>query len=163
MSTRTIIFGTVGIGILIIIGAVSLTRTPEPVNGATGTLAAEAPEYDFGTISMAAGKVKHSYTITNDSDAPVVVTKVYTSCMCTTATLNEGDRVIGPFGMAGMVGAPVPTIQETIAPHKKAEIEAEFDPAAHGPQGVGPVRRVIYIETQGGPTLELSFSAVVTP
>lgn len=81
--------------------------------------------------------------------------------MCTTATLTTTQGAVGPFGMPGH--ATIPTISQTITPNEEASVEAIFDPAAHGPQGVGKVRRTIYIEmdAQKEP-LELIFEATVT-
>lgn len=67
----------------------------------------------------------------------------------------------GPFGMPGH-GA-IPTINEALEPGTEATIEVVFDPAAHGPAGVGKVNRVVTVETASGEALQLSFQATVTP
>ena len=132
----------------------------DSVNGA-GALVAAEPFYDLGTISMSAGKVSRMFKITNTGTGQVFVKKIYTSCMCTTATLTTKEGKAGPFGMPGHEA--IPTISQTVAPNEEASIEAIFDPAAHGPAGVGRVRRSIYIEidSQKEP-LELIFEANVT-
>lgn len=124
-------------------------------------LESEESLFDFGKISMAAGKVSHIFQIRNSSSDPVLITKLYTSCMCTTATLIlEGERR-GPFGMPGH--SIIPQINKTLAPGADANIEVMFDPAAHGPAGVGQVERVVYVETNFASTLELRIKARVTP
>ena len=90
-----------------------------------------------------------------------MINKMYTSCMCTTATLIINGKIFGPYGMQGH--GFIPKINEALAPGEEAQIEAIFDPAAHGPAGVGPIERLIYIESSNAPTLELTISAVVTP
>ncbi len=126
-----------------------------------GELVAAEPFYDLGTISMAAGKISRVFTITNSGGTPVQVKKIYTSCMCTTATLTTKEGKAGPFGMPGH--AAIPTISHIIAPNEEASVEIVYDPAAHGPAGVGKVRRIIYIETDvQNPPLELTFEANVT-
>lgn len=127
-----------------------------------GILSAIDSFYDFGTISMSDGKVSRMFKITNSAGTPVQIKKIYTSCMCTTATLITKEGAAGPFGMPGH--ASIPTISQIIPPNEEASIEAIFDPAAHGPEGVGRVRRTVYIETdtQKEP-LELTFEATVTP
>jgi hypothetical protein len=122
---------------------------------------AESNNYDFGTISMAAGNVTHAFKIKNTSSEAVVINKVYTSCMCTTATLVKGDQRFGPFGMPGHVA--VPKIDQTINPDEEIIIEAVFDPAAHGPAGVGSIQRVVTVENNAGSPVELQFAALVTP
>ena len=132
----------------------------DSANGA-GALVAAEPFYDLGTISMSAGKVSRMFKITNTGTGQVFVKKIYTSCMCTTATLTTKEGTAGPFGMPGHEA--IPTISQTVAPNEEASIEAIFDPAAHGPAGVGRVRRSIYIETDSQKEpLELIFEANVT-
>lgn len=132
----------------------------DSANG-TGVLIAAESFYDLGTISMVAGKVSRVFKIKNSGTNPVQVKKIYTSCMCTTATLTTKEGAAGPFGMPGH--ASIPTISQIVAPNEEASIEAIFDPAAHGPAGVGRVRRSIYIETDAQKEpLELIFEANVT-
>ena len=101
------------------------------------------------------------FTITIEGSVPVTVRKLSTSCMCTTASLINGSRRVGPYGMPGH-GA-IPTISETIAPGQEVTVEVVFDPAAHGPAGVGPVNRAVYVEDSTGAVLQLTFTATVTP
>lgn len=126
-----------------------------------GALVAVEKLYDFGTISMANGKVSHVFKIKNTGIAPAVIKKVFTSCMCTMATLITTDGKAGPFGMAGHTA--VPEINKALVAGEEASVEAVFDPAAHGPSGTGKVRRVVYIEVEGSDKpIELSFEAEVT-
>lgn len=127
---------------------------------AGGELAAEETNFDFGKISMAAGNVRHAFKIQNSGAGPVTVNKIYTSCMCTAASLKTADGEWGPFGMPGH--GFIPKLNIKLAPGEKTELEAVFDPAAHGPAGVGPIERVIYLNTGQGVT-ELKIKALVTP
>ncbi|MBI2063998.1 MAG: DUF1573 domain-containing protein [Candidatus Yanofskybacteria bacterium] len=126
-----------------------------------GTLSAEEISFDFGAISMANGKVSHIFKIKNESGEPAMISKIYTSCMCTEATLTRGDKKSGPFGMPGHSG--IPKINETINPGESVDVEAVFDPAAHGPSGVGLADRVVFVEDGAGQQLQLKFKAMVTP
>ena len=129
-------------------------------SGEPGVLVAQDMTHDFGSISMANGNVSKKFVVKNTSQDSVELSKLYTSCMCTTATLNMTDGQKGPFGMPGH--ASIPSLRETVAPGEEFEIEAIFDPNAHGPAGVGPIERVVILEYEGG-TLELGFKATVTP
>ncbi len=158
----------VGIFFLVVVGALASSTsssTPTssgPVGPSKGSpITALEKAFDFGSISMAKGVVKKTYKISNPSKDTITISKIYTSCMCTKATLFNGDRRAGPFGMPGH--GSVPTITETLAPGAEATIEAVFDPAAHGPAGVGNVARNIFVETTDGGKLELAFKAQVTP
>lgn len=153
------------IGLILLLGFVwagrpSTTADKTAVAGNRGLTASEQ-FYNFGTISMAAGQVKHSFTIRNDSRASVILKKLYTSCMCTTGILEVGGEKLGPFGMPGH--GLIPTFSKTLKTEEEAVVEVTFDPAAHGPAGVGRISRVVYLETDAGKPLELKFNALVTP
>lgn len=124
-------------------------------------LTAEESSFDFGAISMAAGKVRHEFKIRNSSTEPVKITQLSTSCMCTEANLITSAGRKGPFGMPGH-GFFNPKISEIMNSGEEGTVEVVFDPAAHGPAGVGPIQRAVYIETAGG-TSELEIKAVVNP
>lgn len=156
----------IGIGILILGGLVWIAQ-PDGQNTApitpssNGSITVEGVNnYDFGSISMAAGKVKHQFKIKNTSAQAVTISKMYTSCMCTTATLTTGGKQFGPFGMPGH-GA-IPKINQTINPNEEATVEVVFDPAAHGPAGVGRIQRSVTVENNAGRPVGLMFAAMVT-
>lgn len=129
--------------------------------GEVGALALAETSFDFGRISMAAGPVTHDFIVRNRGTSPVTITKLYTSCMCTQAKLVAGNQSAGPFGMPGHSG--IPGINVTLAPGETGVVTAIFDPAAHGPAGVGAIDRVVYVENNSGKNVELGFKAFVTP
>ena len=134
----------------------SLTETAAVLN-------AEETSFDFGLINMAAGKVKHQFKVKNTGSEPIIIEKVFTSCMCTNAYVTSGTgKRYGAFGMPGHSGPSQTTIE--VAPEDTIIVEAIFDPAAHGPSGVGHAQRSIYLETNSvtSPRVELSFQATVT-
>ncbi|HXK35001.1 MAG TPA: DUF1573 domain-containing protein [Candidatus Paceibacterota bacterium] len=125
--------------------------------------ALEAPEtfYNFGEISMKNSNVKHDFTVKNNTSRSINIAKVYTSCMCTSASIAVGGSTKGPFGMPGH--GLVPKANMEIPAGGEAIITAEFDPNAHGPAGVGRIEREIYLEDDAGAQTVLKFEAVVTP
>ncbi len=141
--------------------ALESASSPQSQSNMSSPLSALETTFDFGSISMAGGNVSHIFKIKNISETAITVTKIYTSCMCTTATLIKDLERVGPFGMPGH--APIPSISEIIAPGKEVNVEVVFDPAAHGPAGVGKIERAIIIENKGNNPVELKFSAFVTP
>lgn len=157
----------ISVGILVLGGLIWIARPDSQGNPtisakSNGTLTIEeANNYDFGSISMAAGKVKHQFKIKNTSNEALVINKMYTSCMCTTAELMAGGKQFGPYGMPGHEA--IPKIQGIVNPNEEATVEVVFDPAAHGPAGVGRIQRTITLENNAGQPVELSFSAIVTP
>ncbi len=140
--------------------AVEMVRADTAINSA-GRLTASQMKFSFGPISMARGKVTHRYPITNAGTEPVIIRKLYTSCMCTTVALVKNGKTGEAFGMPGHT--PIPTINVPINPGEEALVEVVFDPAAHGPAGVGPIERVVTLENNAGQPLELEFAALVSP
>ena len=162
--------------VIVVIGGLIIAARPEPAtktlsavemvradaaSKSAGRLTATETKFSFGPISMARGKVKHRYLITNGGTEPVVIRKLYTSCMCTTAALVKNGKAGEAFGMPGHT--PIPTINVPINPREEAFVEVIFDPAAHGPAGVGPIERVVTLENNAGRPLELEFAALVSP
>ncbi len=127
-----------------------------------GTLVSARPFHDFGTISMAAGNVATTYRIKNEGAEPLTLDRIYTSCMCTNATLiTANGRKQGPFGMPGH--GPLKAVKAQLAPGEVALLEVVFDPAAHGPSGIGRIERVVTVNAKGAPPLELGMLAMVRP
>lgn len=160
------------VAVLAFVAFVWLAKPGDTVNGGSGSggpsvsvgsgsLVASEKSYDFGTVSMAAGKVTRTFKVKNPGDKAVTVTKLYTSCMCTTASLMTSEGKKGPFGMPGH--AAVPSISAPVKAGEEADVEVTFDPAAHGPAGVGRIQRNIMLENDAGAPLSLEISANVTP
>ncbi|MEK9181033.1 MAG: DUF1573 domain-containing protein [Patescibacteria group bacterium] len=126
----------------------------------TSQISASENSYDFGEISMAAGKVSHVFKVKNPTDQPQTATKLFTSCMCTKALLKTASGEVGPFGMPGH--GIVPSISQIIAPGEEATVNVVFDPAAHGPAGIGKIERLVTLQTNNG-ALQLKFQAQVKP
>ena len=125
-------------------------------------LSSQETYFDFGTISMADGEVSHTFNVINNGEEPIVIKKVYTSCMCTTAFIKNGaGKEYGGFSMPGHGGFAKADIN--VGPGEAIAVKAVFDPAAHGPSGVGLAQRSIYLETNStqSPKLELTFRATV--
>ncbi len=159
----------IAIAVLVLGGLVWVAQPNNSQNNTTalstesnGTIIVEGTNsYDFGTISMSAGKVKYQFKIKNTSSGAVTINKIYTSCMCTTALLAIGNKQFGPYGMPGHNA--VPRVDQTVNSNEEAIVEIVFDPAAHGPAGVGRIQRAITIESNAGQPILLQFVAVVTP
>ncbi|MBI2463073.1 MAG: DUF1573 domain-containing protein [Candidatus Spechtbacteria bacterium] len=163
-----------GVGAVLFLGVIVYLGTAGQKNSGVSAGASEFSasalhvvgdtNFDFGTISMANGRVNHEFNVVNDGNEPVHIYKVYTTCMCTTATIiDEAGNELGKFGMPGHGGASS-AADITVAPGKKVKVTAIFDPAAHGPSGVGLAQRSVYLETnsQKFPKVVFDFQAMVT-
>ena len=169
MKTKTIvILGMLAIAALFVWGYFSKGGTAASVQGVSslntsqGLLTASETFYDFGAVSMKNGNVSKEFTVTNSSGGDIILAKVVTSCMCTTAYIVGDTKTKGPFGMVGH-GGSVPPADELIKAGENRIIRVVFDPNAHGPAGVGKIDRFIILTDSSGKTLQLEIKATVTP
>lgn len=152
------------LGVLFWLGWANVSNPASQANiirAVNPNLKAEEELYDFGTISMAAGLVNRDFKVRNIGNESIRIEKLYTSCMCTEAHFIQNGKKTGPFGMPGH-GFVVP-LRKDIAPNEEVTIAVTFDPAAHGPAGLGIVERQIYFEGKSSLLLTLGFQANVTP
>jgi len=151
------------VGILGLIAFVALVGPSSETHSELipSVLSAETDSYDFGPVPINGGLVRHSYILKNSTSEPVVISKMYTSCMCTEASIHIGDEIFGPYGMPGH--GFMPSIDRILEPNTETSVDVVFDPAAHGPAGIGPIGRVVVVEDETGGRVEFRFNAVVTP
>lgn len=164
MNKKAIIIILIIVVAMIGLVAWSYSKMSGPTQAQLNTpsqLTASETLYDFGTLSMANGKVDHLFHVTNPTDKDISINNIQTSCMCTTAYFMNGTSKDGPFGMPGMGGSSA--ADETIPAHGTKDVDVVYDPAAHGPAGVGNIDRFIYVGQASGGTLQLEIKAVVTP
>ncbi|MDR0429818.1 MAG: DUF1573 domain-containing protein [Tannerellaceae bacterium] len=79
--------------------------------------------FDFGDIKEAEGDVTHTFTIKNEGDMPLVVTRVIASCGCTSPDWTK----------------------EPIAPGKTGEVKVTFNPKNRP----GPFAKTVSIYSNG--------------
>ena len=118
-------------------------------------------DFDFKDIKYDGGKAIHAFPIKNNGYKDLTVANLSTSCMCTQAYLKKGEEKSPSFGMKGHTSAS--DWKGVLKPKEEAEVVTVFDPTAHGPQGIGPISRLVSFETNDpqNPYIEFSFSAVV--
>lgn len=114
---------------------------------------------DLGNVPYGGGIVSKTFNIKNASDQVIKLRKIATSCMCTTAKVKIGDRETKFYGME-MNGDLNPLVDLNFSAGRDATVTFDFDPAAHGPQGVGPFDRVVTLYFDTGYE-ELKFGGVV--
>ncbi|RJP44137.1 DUF1573 domain-containing protein [Candidatus Parcubacteria bacterium] len=143
------------------VGAEALRNVRD--TGETRTSFSEkAAALDLGSVSMARGKAVHRFLVLNDVGRDIVVRRAMTSCMCTTAYLAvRGESPMGPFGMPGH--GVVPVIDKRVESGEELLVSVVFDPAAHGPSGIGAVSREVSLERADGSRMTLEFRVNVTP
>ncbi len=124
-------------------------------------LKADRLSHDFGSIPINGGNVETVFRISNTGSRPLRLVAIYTSCGCTTAVIDfaDGSRA-GPFGMPGHAGAQT-QIDRAVNAGEDFSVRVAFDPAAHGPGGLGKITRVVTIHTADGSAAELVIAANV--
>ncbi|MEK7163166.1 MAG: DUF1573 domain-containing protein [Patescibacteria group bacterium] len=143
-------------------GTTASVQNVATVNNSKNMLTTDEKFYDFGIIPMKNGDVVKEFTVSNPTDRDIKISKVFTSCMCTSAFIVGSDGILkGPFGMIGH-GA-VPPANEIVKAGDSLIIRAVFNPNAHGPAGVGRIDRFITLTDTDGGTLDLEIKATVTP
>ena len=164
MNTKTVTIAILVAAVLFGFVWWSRSYTNEDVKGASpgaGSLDAAETLFDFGTISMKNGNVNHLFKVANSGASDIEIQTINTSCMCTSAYIEGAHGEKGPFGMPGM--GFVPPANEIIKAGESRDIKVVYDPAAHGPAGVGPIDRFVMLTEKGGASLKLEIKAVVTP
>ncbi len=131
---------------LFIVGSIAflvVNYSPEESHPGISRIEINSQEYDAGTVSMAKGLIKYTSKIKNTGEGDLKIDRIWTSCHCTTAILKVGDKTSPEFGMNSS-GA---FWSQKIAPGQTGQLEVIFDPAFHGPQGIGSAVRIVYLST----------------
>lgn len=159
------------VGTIILIGGLAFLMTKSSSTGggkdslvpniqAASLEASPSGIMSLGQISYSGGKVTKSFDIKNTSDKTIKLRKITTSCMCTTAKVIIGDKETKAYGME-MNGDLNPLIDYDLSPGETAQAIFTFDPAAHGPSGLGTVdRQVTLFFDIGYKTLEFNGDVV---
>lgn len=160
-QSKYIIYGVL-IFVALLVGAKWINSTPPSgsVQGAELTLSETS--WNFGTIPMSEGDVTHSVTLKNESDMPITITSMETSCMCTAAQIIHADGSESAVkSMAGHTGST--SISEVINAGESASLLVIYDPNAHGPNATGRISRDVMLTTNSAdqPEIEVSFSGNV--
>ena len=79
--------------------------------------------HDFGDIKESGGAVSHAFTVVNNGELPLVISRVVPTCGCTTPEWTK----------------------EPIAPGKSGEIKVTYDPSGRP----GPFTKTISVYSNG--------------
>ena len=116
-------------------------------------LVVENTNHSWGEIPINGGNVRAEFMIKNEGEAPLRLFDVSTSCTCTTAQLEINGKKSPEFSMHTKSGYVT-----EVPPGESAKLKIEFDPAFHGPQGVGAMTRQIRMKTNDAERQELMFT-----
>lgn len=142
VSRRTLyIGGTVALAVLIL--AFFLIFGLGTRGTFAGDIIVSPGEYDLGNVPYGGGIVQREFTVENRGEENLKINSIETSCGCTEAQLIYDGSKSKKFGM----NSGTLTWSETVPPGGKATLRVFFDPTAHGPEGVGPFRRAVWIKS----------------
>lgn len=164
-DTKILLGIIVGFVILLVVGVYFLTKGVKedeniPYQDVAG-IATTPESYDLENVPIKGGVVTKEYEIKNTTDKVIKIKKIATSCMCTTASVEIGSKKTGFFGME-MQGDKNAPINLEMAANETGRVIVNFDPAAHGPSGVGPFDRIVWLTfSDPGGVKELKFNGTV--
>ncbi len=158
------IIGAFAFTLLVIVGLAFFISFKEkkvsqiPTNTVLG-MESTPGNYDLGNVPINGGVVTKEYEVKNTSGKGVQLLKIATSCMCTTASVRIGEKETRFFSME-MTGDANPFLDLKLKNGDSAKVSVKFDPAAHGPAGVGAFDRIVWLYFDTG-VKELTFKGVV--
>lgn len=106
------------------------------------TLVLDQEAIDLGTVRMVDGLVSARFVLRNGGRAPLVITDINTSCMCTSASL---ETAAGRGPVFSYHGDKPEGWSATLASGEEATLIVTFDPNAHGPDAVGQFMREVSV------------------
>lgn len=162
MTDKKIIIGLIIVTLFILGGGIyilSISSAPAKITSSQNAkVSVDQKTFDWGNIPYSGGNATKTFSIKNTGTDTLQLTGVKTSCTCTKAQIVIDGKSSPYFSMhatSSWVGE--------VAPGKEAQLTVIFDPAFHGPTGVGPIERLIDIQTNDiqNPNLEFSLKGVV--
>jgi len=106
-------------------------------------LVVEPEELDLGEIPITGGVVTANFTVRNAGQSDLTITSLQTTCGCTTAVLKTAQGTSPVFG-ANLAENPMDW-SAVLAPGEEALLVVRFDPAFHGTEATGRVKRGISV------------------
>ena len=162
MTDKKIIIGLIVFTLLILGGGIyilSITSSPVSITSSQNAkVSIDQKTFDWGNIPYSGGNITKTFVMKNTGSDTLKLTGVKTSCTCTKAQIVINGKSSPYFSMhttSSWVGE--------VAPGQEARLAVIFDPAFHGPTGVGPIERLVSIQTNDtqNPNLEFSLKGVV--
>lgn len=135
----------------------SVGQSPQVQSSQNAKAEVSQKTHNWGKIPYGGGNVTKMFTIKNSGTDVLRLTNVKTSCACTQAQVTINGEISPYFGMhttSLWVGE--------VAPGKEAKLTVIFDPAFHGPTGVGPMSRIISVETSDASNARVEFTLTGT-
>ncbi|MCJ2669095.1 MAG: DUF1573 domain-containing protein [Thermoplasmata archaeon] len=151
---RKAIYAVVAVIIIVVLVASAFVLLPAAEEPKIGV---EPSSYDFGTIPRVLQTV--NIEVRNDGEANLEITRIWTSCMCTSAVLRVGGRNSPVF----QGDSQTSWIGETLLPGQHGYLDVTYDPT-YIPDS-GSIARAVYIQSNDPDRSEVqvTITAYVTP
>lgn len=163
MNQKKVLIAFIVLTVAILVGgiyilSVTSTAPQKVITSQNAKVNVDQKTHDWGQIAYSGGNVSKTFTIKNTGTDVLRLTNIKTSCDCTKAQVTIDGKNSPFFSMhstSSWVGE--------VAAGKEASLTVIFDPAFHGPTGVGPMERLISVQTNdiNNPNLEFSLKGVV--
>lgn len=161
MNEKKVIIVMIASTIILLFGGIFfLTKTSTPQITASQNAKAyvlDSTSFDWGNIPMYKGNAIKVFTIKNTGTDTLKLYNIKTSCHCTKAYATIEGVDSPRFSMEGLSS----WAGEVLA-GKEAKLTVIFDPAFHGPAGVGPINRFVSVETNDSSNSKLTFTLTGT-
>lgn len=146
-----LIFATI---LIVFSGILVLNKPPVDIKASSNAkIATQNNVYDWGEIKYEGPKATKSFKIKNSGTDILKLYNVKTSCACTSAQIKTEKELSPLFGMHSSS-----SWTGEVLPGKEAELTVVFDQQFHGPSGVGPVERIITLQTNDASQPKLEFN-----
>lgn len=156
MNNKIIIALLIGTFLILGVGVFVLSSSSaKPQLSLSQNAKAETTEktFDWGQINYDGPKATKTFKIKNPGTETLKLSNVKTSCSCTSAQILI-DKNQSPFFSMHSISSWTGEVQ----PGKEAELVVVFDQTFHGPSGVGPVERIISVETNDAKNPKIEFN-----
>lgn len=155
MGKKIVVLTSIATLVILIGGVFFLSKSSsyDVVTSENVKAEAKVTAADWGRIPMYKGNVSKTFTIKSSGIDALRLFNVRTSCHCTKAIVIIDGKESPAFGMSS-----VSSWMGEVVPGKEAKLTVVFDPAYHGPNGIGLIERYVSIETNDKSNQKLTFS-----
>ncbi|OGH21552.1 MAG: hypothetical protein A2958_02375 [Candidatus Levybacteria bacterium RIFCSPLOWO2_01_FULL_38_13] len=161
MGDKKIVVFIIFLTAVILFGGVFVLSDSTNTSQVTSSTNAKAQipqkEHNFGNIPYSGGNVEKAFIIKNVGSDTLKLSNVRTSCHCTKARISVDGEESPSFGMDG-----ISSWVGEVGKSRQAKLIVTFDPAFHGPQGIGPVNRFVSVDTNDKNNSQLTFTVLGT-